>query len=161
MSTPQTKFNTVKSLIIIVGVIILVFLFNTFFFFFIAVSREPSEDTFSSLDTSSYNLQSSVLYAEFISNKVAFDKKYKDEIIESEGEILKIANNSGCPTLKIKVSDNPFEDITCSNCPSDEDKWSDEVANVIVGQTVLIKGYYSDFSSSENTMFFYKCHILN
>lgn len=163
MLTPNTKApkeNLLKYVAIIIGLILTIFLFKAIFPSGIAISRDPSEDTLNSIDTNIYNPQSSALYAEFSSNKVAFDKKYKDKTIEFEGEITKITNDSGCATVKIKVSENPFEYITCNNCPADEDKWSDEVSSVSVGQTVLIKGYYSAFSSSENTMFFYKCHIL-
>lgn len=122
---------------------------------------ESSNET-ESVDTTSTSLfpRATDIYSEFESNKVAFDKKHKDELIEFEGEIVKISNDWGCAGIKIKVSDNPFEEITCSNCPAGVDKWSDEVANISVGQTVRIKGYYSDFSSGQYSMSFYKCHII-
>ncbi len=104
--------------------------------------------------------QAADLYSEFESNRVAFDKKHKDELLEFEGEIVKISNDWGCAGIKIKVSDNPFEEITCNNCPADVDKWSGEVANVSVGQTVRINGYYSDLTSGQYSMSFYKCHII-
>lgn len=120
-----------------------------------SMDSEPVDTTNTSLFP-----QATDLYSEFESNKVAFDKKHKDKLMEFEGEIIKISNDWGCARIKIRVADNPFEEITCGNCPAGKDKWSDEVANVSVGQTVRIKGYYADFSSGQYSMSFYKCHII-
>lgn len=80
--------------------------------------------------------------------------------MEFEGEIVKISTDGNCATLAVKVTENPFEEISCGNCPADIDGWSDEVERVSVGQTVKIKGFYSSGISSDNTVYFYKCHIL-
>lgn len=161
MLTPNTKKpnnKLIKLLAIVIGLVFTIFFFKILFPN--GVAANDTEYNNALIDTGSTYLQSESLYAEFESNKVAFDKKHKDKAIEFEGQIMKITNDWGCANIKIRVSDNPFEDISCSNCPSNTDKWSDEVAQVAVGQTVRIKGHYSDFSSSENSMSFYKCHII-
>ncbi|MGM9476402.1 OB-fold protein [Pedobacter sp. GSP4] len=162
MLTPNTKKqsnNLFKLLAIVIGLVSTIFFFKIIFPNGAAVNDAEYKNN-APIDTGSTYLQSESLYREFTSNKVAFDMKHKDKVIEFEGQIMKITNDWGCANIKIRVSDNPFEDISCGNCPSNTDKWSDEVAQVTVGQVVRIKGYYSDFSSSESSMSFYKCHII-
>jgi hypothetical protein len=100
------------------------------------------------------------LFNDFKSNKVAFDRRHNDKLMEFQGTILKITNEWGCSSLIIQATDNPFETIFCNNCPADVDKWSDEVVKLTVGNQVTIKGYYSS-SSSESEMSFYKCRVIN
>lgn len=108
-------------------------------------------------------LQIANLYDEGRSNRVAFDKKYDDKLIEFEGAISEISNDHGCARLKFKVNDENDQYIgyaECSNCPANEDKWSDEIAQLQIGQTVRVRGYYSGSLSSSDNISFYKCHIL-
>lgn len=104
--------------------------------------------------------QAEDFFQEFKSNKVAFDKKYDDKLIEFEGEISDISTSWGCARMKVKAGESAFDVIECDNCPADEDKWSNEVEKVSVGQIVKIKGYYSAFSSESYYMSLYKCHII-
>lgn len=80
-------------------------------------------------------LQIANLYDEYRSNKVAFDKKNDDKLIEFEGSISEITNDYDCAAIKFKITDEDDQYIgyaECSNCPATKDKWSkkwpDEIA---------------------------------
>lgn len=105
-------------------------------------------------------LQADELFSEYQSNKVAFDKKYDDKLLEFEGVISEISNPWDCARIKIRVYESSYEEISCSNCPAGVDKWADEIAEISVGQKVRIKGYYNGFSSGKYQMKLYKCHII-
>lgn len=108
-------------------------------------------------------LQIANLYDDYRSNKVAFDKKYNDKVIEFEGSISEITNRYGCAGITFNITgedDARLGFATCSNCPADVDHWSNEVAKLSIGQKVKIKGFYSGDLSDGSSMFFYKCHVL-
>lgn len=108
-------------------------------------------------------LQIANVYDEYRSNRVAFDKKYNDKLIEFEGAVSEITNDYGCAGIKFKVTDENDQYIgyvDCSNCPASKDKWSNEIAQLQLGQTVRIRGYYSSSLSDSNNIDFYKCHII-
>lgn len=104
-------------------------------------------------------LQATDLYEKYKSNRVAFNKEYNKKLIEFEGTITDITENSGCAWVKIKGSADGWQYISCGNCPENKDGWSKEVAQLQVGNTVRIKGYYSALSS-EYEMSFYNCHVI-
>lgn len=108
----------------------------------------------------SNQLQAQDMFDEYQNNKVAFDKKYADSILEFEGTISEISNDFNCASIKIVVGDNSLYAIHCNNCPEDIDGWSDEVSQVALGERVLIRGFYSNFSSDKYQMSFYKCNIV-
>jgi hypothetical protein len=91
-------------------------------------------------------------------NKVAFDKEYSDRTIDVTGTISKIENNWGCSSITLVDSDDSFT-ISCSNCPSGTDKWANEVAEIVTGDKVHIRGKYSASLSSNNNIDLYWCHI--
>jgi hypothetical protein len=98
-------------------------------------------------------------YSEFKANKVAFDKRYDEALMDITGTISRIKTDHGCSTIEIDAADKPFETIVFTNCPQGSDKWSDEVIKVVVGQQVHIAGIYSAILSSDSEMNLYKCHI--
>jgi hypothetical protein len=134
------------------------------FAFYIFLGKDDSTYTnnyVESIDTLSIDFpQAADIYWDYKSNKVAFDKKNKEKLMEFEGQISKISNEWGCAKVTLSATDNPYEEIICNNCPGDVDGWSKEVEKVRVGQTVKINGVYSANISSGSTMTFYKCHIL-
>ena len=99
-------------------------------------------------------------FSDFHANKVLFDKNYNDEALDIHGVIKEINSQFGCASIELEVSSSAFYSIRCSNCPQGEDKWSNEVEKVIVGQDVHIRGKYSASSSSPYTLHLYKCHII-
>lgn len=112
-------------------------------------------------------LQIANIYDEYRSNRVAFDKKNDDKLIEFEGSISEITNDHDCAAIKFKITDENDQYIgyaECSNCPATKDKWSEkwpnEIAQLQLGQTVRIKGYYSRNLSNSNNISFYKCRII-
>lgn len=101
-------------------------------------------------------------YADFAMNKVAFDKANDEKTIDIHGTVYQITNDDDCSRIVMKgIADEPFDEITFSNCGGGTDHWSDEVAKTAVGQEVHIRGIYSGFSSSSYEMSLYKCHIIN
>lgn len=104
--------------------------------------------------------QAADLFQQYEDNKVVFDRQYDKKDIEFEGEISSISTEWGCAVIEIRAGESAFNVIKCVHCPAGEDKWSNEVANVSVGQIVRIKGYYSAFSSENGYMHLNKCHII-
>jgi hypothetical protein len=100
-------------------------------------------------------------FSDFKTNKVAFDKNYKDQQIDFYGTITKIKNDYGCASIEIKVGDGIFDNISCTNCPESVDHWSNEVASTAVGREVRIRGIYSSSISNSYTMSFTSAILLN
>jgi|GEM_PF-4820181 len=104
--------------------------------------------------------QATDLYAKYKSNMVAFDKEHDKKPIEFEGKIVEIKNSHGCAKVIIQGENDGFGRIDCGNCSPNGDHWSDEVVPLLVGDVVRIKGYYSASLSSDYTIWFSKCHVI-
>lgn len=94
-------------------------------------------------------------------NPIAFDKKYLNAKMDIYGEIMEINDDSGCATVLLKVDDNPFSSITCSNCTSTgKDNWKKEVLPLAAGKYIHLRGDYIAEAWSQATMKMGNCHII-
>lgn len=98
-------------------------------------------------------------FSEYHQNKVRFDKQYNKKLIDIYGEIKNISDDYGCAEI-ILATGNSFCEISATNCTYGTDKWSKEVENVNVGNTIHVRGYYSAAVSSNYTLSLYNCHII-
>jgi len=94
-------------------------------------------------------------------NPIAFDKDYLNAKMDIYGEIMEIKDDSGCATVLLKVNDNPFSNITCSNCtPSGKDNWRNEVLPLAAGKYIHLRGDYDSEAWNQATMKMLNCHIV-
>jgi hypothetical protein len=106
------------------------------------------------------NYNAPAWFREYKSNKVVFDKNYKDRTIDIHGIIEEISTEWGCAVIKLDAGEGYFESIHLSNCPQNKDKWSKEVEQVVVGEEIHVRGKYNAFTSDNTTLDVHGCHIV-
>jgi hypothetical protein len=101
------------------------------------------------------------IYSELVSNKVAFDMKYKGHRLDIFGVITRIKTDDDCAIVEFQTGNTGFDVISFDHCNQGKDSWVKEVSHVSVGASVHIRGVYSASSSTDYAMSLYDCHIIN